>query len=100
VPDGELMNYVQGYVQPMRQDKRHVEQARRVRHEVQLAAFKADGATALATKVMQSATELYDEHKKLAKDDPAKEMLLSAVMMQGIGKMMEIQKGLYGGWNL
>ena len=98
--DGELMNYVQGYAKPARHDRQVVAKARAIRHEVQLAAFKAQGSAALGSEVMKLTAKLYDEHKELGKDDPAKEMLVNGTMMRAVGKMWSVQEELYDGWRL
>jgi len=98
--DGELMNLVQGYVKPRREDKPLVVQGRRVRQEVQLKGFMAAGAGALTREVMKRASEVYDDCQTLGKDNPAKAMIMTDIMSRGIGKMMAVQESLYDGWRL
>lgn len=97
---GGLMRKVNGEAPVRRSDRAVVQRAKDVKDEVDLAAFMAAGAAALASQMMEDAVNLEDHRRLLAGGDPTKMALLAPFEAAALAKMQQIQRNLFNDWDL
>jgi hypothetical protein len=96
----ELMRYMDGERRPARRDREVAAKAKPIHDEVRLAAFKADGAMALAGHIMEGVVGLDQHRRTLAANDPITNQLLADIEQQAIFSVKKIQSNLYNDWGL
>lgn len=96
----ELMRYTSGEARVVRRDRAVAARAKSIHDEVRLAAFKADGALALAGHVMEGVVALDTHRRMLAGDDPVTTALLADIEQQALFSVKKIQANLYNDWGL
>jgi hypothetical protein len=97
---GELMEYMNGDARVSRRDREVATRAKQVHDEVRLAAFKGDGALALAGHLMEGTVELDERRRALAKGDPITNALLADIEQTAVFQVRKIQSRLFNDWGL
>jgi hypothetical protein len=96
----ELMRMTNGDIRPRKQDQELLRRANKVKVEVQLADYQAQGTFAVAAKIMQGASELDDIRLQLANGDPVKAAMLADFEVTAFQKAKNIQRGLFNDFGL
>lgn len=90
----ELIRYTSGEVVPSRTERSVARRAQRVYDDVRLRALAADGAVALAGRMMDSMARLDEKRRSLShpEDSLLNDMLMS-IQMDAIKELRKIQNG-------
>lgn len=96
----QLERYTTGEVTPHRADRAVAAQAKALYDQVRIAAFKVDGAFALADHIMQKAVVLDEHRRALAGDDPITNQMLAEIEVAAVRQATNIQRKLFDAWGL
>lgn len=97
--NNDLMLYARGDLTPVRADRAVAGKAKQVFDEVRLTSLKAEGALALAGKIMEGVVELDKHRRALAGEDAVLNMMLTDIEVTAVARASRIQRELFDRWS-